>query len=1140
MSRQPVARQSARAVRHEIAGPDELLPADELLSVVLGSTGLSVDPLPHGDPLLAGAYAVLDRELAHIWYDASLPPSTRRFSLAHELAHWFLHDSQGPCGEEEIDAGALEEGSGFPFGEAYVQGYSRAQRRETEANAFASELLAPRRAVRTAFDRGMLPREIADRIGIAESTVLGQLVESLLPEPTEPDPEPPTAESSLSRLDSSQRVAATVEHGPTLVVAGPGTGKTRTLVARIEFLLQQGMPAHQILALTFSNRAANEMRQRLAETTPDAAQKIWIGTFHAFGLEILKRFGTRIGLPSASRILDPLDAITLMEHHLAEMELEEYEYLHDPILPLRDLLGAISRAKDELKSPSDYADHASRLEEADGEEQARKAIEVARVYARWQDVLQREGLLDFGDLLYRSVALLQDCPDVREHLQHEYPHILVDEYQDVNRASAVLVRELAGDGEGLWLVGDLRQAIYRFRGAAPSNLSAFEEDYPGGRRITLDVNYRSRETLVHLFSDVARQIGQPVERGWSARRADGGRQTMDAGEYTDLPPIIFGEADDERAQADHIASYVRQFVEHGYSYSDQAVLCRTNRQAERLGELLEERSLPAVQSESLRELLVRPEVKDLLALMSLVSEGGSASMLALHRVARFPEYQISDAEVQRIRETVTGPERPSLLSLLASSPEEGARRLHAHLSPIAFADSGSGQAGYVFLARYLFGSAKYLSATGGGRPAAEDRTSRVELRRRRSIYRLLGLARSFQPPDGEEGKRAFLAHVRRLLATGEGGRTADIQAQAESGVRLVTAHGAKGLEFPVVFVPNLCEGMFPPRSRSGMVRLPPGLVAGDSTERQEADEEARLFFVALTRARDQLILSFPHSVMTANRKNSSARSLRPSSLLSLVREPLAAAGACVERWSSLASAPEEHPSSVVDRPSLVRRPPSEPVPLAEVETYLRCPRQHYYRYVQQMPEPETDRGYRSFARAARSLVQWRRGATALEAADARLEEIWTASGLADHAHAPMFRRKLEAIRDRLESLDSDQPQEWQAELESGSISLRPDGESPGVVERHHLGRESDSHRTAALLSLYRLAARQRGIEDVRVINRYLGSGETQVSPANPRYEPGRIAKYEAVLRGIQSDDFDPEPAEPNECNRCPFFLVCPL
>ena len=360
----------------------------------------------------------------------------------------------------------------------------------------------------------------------------------------------PTANALV--LDPSQEQAAQVPAGPVLVDAGPGTGKTRTLTARIVHLLRdRGVAPGNIAALTFSNRAAEEMTDRLLATAGDAANCVWIGTFHAFGFELLRKEGQRIGLTTRSELLETADAVTLLERHFDLLNLTEYEYLNNPTLPLADILSAISRAKDELKGPEEYqraADAMAASAQSDAERtEAAKAAEVAHVYAVYQRLLGKFGLVDFGDLIARAVELLEAHPDVRERWQRQYPHILADEYQDVNRATARLLQLLAGDGNGFWAVGDLRQAIYRFRGASPANIRRFETDFPGGFRPSLDYNYRSMPGLVRLFGGMARRMasGTGSQDSWSAIRSN-----------ADLPEVTLAVADDEAAQADWLAEQI--------------------------------------------------------------------------------------------------------------------------------------------------------------------------------------------------------------------------------------------------------------------------------------------------------------------------------------------------------------------------------------------------------------------------------------------------------------------------------------------------------------------------------------------------------------------------------------------------------
>lgn len=1127
--------------------PEHLVPADTLLARAFEQTGLTPYPVPADDPLLAGAHAVLDRDARCIWHNADLPPETTRFNLAHELAHWWLHDESTACHESDFAPDPAAEP--LPFGTDSVSGYSPAQRREVEANVFAAEFLLPAPVLQAAFLSGQTAEEVAATVGISESAVLGQMAEALLGVQAfrcsgiQATPTPEYLNTRTPDLDASQRAAAEVERGPVLIGAGPGTGKTRTLVARVLFLLERGVPAEQILALTFSNRAANEMRERLATIVPDAARRLWIGTFHAFGLELLRRYGTRLGLPPDPPLVDPLDALALLEQNLTRLRLREYEYLHNPAFPFRDILSAISRAKDELVTPQGYAELAARMEKAAEDEkafrQATRAREVAGVYRVWQEILRERGMLDFGDLIARSVELLTEHPDVRDEVRRQYPHILVDEYQDINRASAVLVRLLAGEGKGLWAVGDLRQAIYRFRGASPANVAQFEQDYPKGRRLSLAVNYRSRPPLVQLFSAAAGKmaapplalVGREVGRegdSWTARRP----AHKDA--------LIVAEADHEEAQADGIAAAIRRFEAEGISLNEQAILCRTNAQAEALSVMLEARGVPVL---FLGDLFARPEVRDMLALLSLACEGGGAS---LRRVARFPEYDIPPEEVAALL-THASESGLSPLSALAETAETPFKILHAHLASIAYRGDA-----WTFLARYLFGKADYLR-----RLLRED--SVANRQRRLALYQLLRLARAhaekyartsnaeYRTPSAEHPHRAFLAHVRQLVATGEDSRVRlPVSAEEIAAVRLMTIHASKGLEFPVVFLPNLAKDLFPSRKPGALVKPPPGL-APDPAE-GDAGEDENLFFVALSRARDHLVLSRPRTVNGKPRE--------PSPLLSLIEEALDACGAQRIEWPGAQmsghSGAQETPLS--EHPTPERQ--SAEYSLGAVEQYMRCPRQFFYARVLNLRGEEESSAYSAFQACVWEVIRWIQAERAegrdVSAGDAlhRLSAQWEAAGPKEHPHEPILRERAEEMVARACSAKGEgrplNEQEIVAELGSGRIRVRLDhvGETEDgglIVERYDSGKPADDDHAHPRLAVLRRAVKQRhgGRRPVDLRIRYLLTGESRPVPESARHESNRVARYEAALRGIRAGEFPARPAQ-EQCARCPFFFVCPV
>ncbi|HLK57313.1 MAG TPA: UvrD-helicase domain-containing protein, partial [Chthonomonadaceae bacterium] len=352
-------------LRAQLSGDPEILPpADQILDAAAAETGMRRTPVPPDDPLLSEAHAVLDREAARIFYarGRGVSAARQRLAQAHEFAHYWLHGDLDwdACQAEDIPTLFMPPSARAQSAQV-AEGYSPRQRQETEANIFAAELLLPRPVLFRLFTQeGWNATRIAAQAGLSESCVLAQMVEALLlplrPEAFLSEDDVAQAESlSGAELDLSQREAAHIAAGPVLVDAGPGTGKTRTLVARILYLLrEQNVAPDNILAVTFTNKAAEEMRTRLRGVVGAAADRVWIGTFHAFGYELLRRDGHRLGLPPAPPLIEPADAVALLEHHLDRLQLEEFEYLSQPALPFMDILGCISRAKDELKTPEHY------------------------------------------------------------------------------------------------------------------------------------------------------------------------------------------------------------------------------------------------------------------------------------------------------------------------------------------------------------------------------------------------------------------------------------------------------------------------------------------------------------------------------------------------------------------------------------------------------------------------------------------------------------------------------------------------------------------------------------------------------------------------------------------------------------------
>lgn len=1109
--------------------------ADALLAAAERTTGFRRRGVEADNPLLDGGEAKLDRERNVVWYNADVSQETQWFYQAHEFAHAWLETGGYGCLAQEIDEGASED-KGQVGGVSRIEGYNPRERDEREANVFAREFLVPTDALRTWTADGLTASAVAARVGVSLSMVLHQLSRALLvAESLDDDRAREGAGEEGSRddpgaLDDSQEKAAEAE-GPVLVVAGPGTGKTRTLTGRTVRLVQKGVDPERILALTFSNRAAEEMRSRVGRVLPSEAHRIWMGTFHAFGLELLLKHNERAGLPIAPRVLDPVDASMLMEGVIVDLDLYHYRNLPDPGLHLPKILGAISRAKDEVVGPAGYAQLADRMRAAattdDEIERAEKAQEVAHVYAVYQELLAREGALDFGDLIARTVLILEDeaHADLCRALQDAYPHVLVDEYQDVNRASARLLKAIAGDGAGLWVVGDPRQAIYRWRGASTENVKGFGKDYPGATIMPLQVNYRSRPRIVATVAELAPQMkAAPAEafEPWASDRDE------EPGE------IRMEVASTMEAEGLGLARLIDVRHEAGVAYRDQAVLCRSHTLLERYARLLEREGVPVLY---LGDVFERPEVRDMLALVSLTCDGGWNGLV---RVATFPEYRIPLDDVERVVAWAREERRYPLSSLAEAvrieglSPEGalGLTRLRDHLDGVH-----PNVPTWDLLARHLFERSRYLECL--------EADSEVEHQQKRlALYQLLALAHGHREREGaapNHPRRSFLHYVRRLAKQSEDRQIRQVPEWADDidAVRLLTVHASKGLEFEAVYVPALAKTYFPSTDRPGPCPPPDGLIDGALADVHDEEEEC-LFFVAISRARDTLLLSRADRYLKTNRN--------PSVLLPLVaaRLPYPYDGGAT--WTGEPDAADPEPSAMEER-GLQEGPFSN----TDLGTYMTCPRRYYYERVlglSSWAEPSPFLAFhRAVRRTIRGIIEDRSTGASIVYDDVRaqLDDAWGEDVLAQSPYGSLFR--VEA--DRMVNAVLTQPSEdfvgivlrpeWTLSLDLGDVTVRPDAvrvtDDGAVIERWKTGRVSKGEADKDEYALYHTAASELfDAYEVRAVT--LADREQVPLPMTDAKRKNRLKKYHEAIGAVAAGQFPANPSD-RECPVCPFYFICP-
>lgn len=1113
--------------------------AEILLAKAERLTGISREGYPKGHPLLGHADARCDGEV--IIYDSSVDPQVSLYYQAHEYAHVGLGHGARNCEAADLDGEMTEDK--LPLGVHRVEGYGPQERIECEANIFAREFLLPGDVLRRWFNADHLSAEqIAERTGISIELVCHQLAQALLT----PDVESRTRkydaapEDNPLKLDDSQRDAAQAPTGPLLIAAGPGTGKTRTLAGRVVYLLSrevEKVAPEAILVLTFSNKAAEELRERVRLVAPEAAAHITVATFHSFGLELLHKYGERLDLPSKPAVLDPVDALFLLESALPELGLDHYQNLYEPTRFLDHMLKAISRAKDENVTPVGYEELALQMsQQATSPEQqvvAEMALEVARVYRVYQQRLAKAGQLDFGDLICRSIELLRTHADVKKEVRGIYQHVLVDEYQDVNRASGLFLKELVGDGAGLWAVGDVRQSIHRWRGATTANMVRFSDDYPLAREpLSLQVNYRSQPPIVDLFAELVPHMratrGVPFTPWQKDRAEDGGT-------------VRYEIAEDLQAEAQGMARRIEELHKAGIPYREQAVICRSHTSLARLAQGLERAGVPVLY---LGDFFERPEVRDMLALLSLACEPDGRGLV---RVARFAEYEIPQADVTALRKLASARGVPFPQALgLASECDKIQPTSQAKFAQLAqqLEELCHGRSAWKTLTRYLFVRSRYLQ------PLLAD-VSVAGQQRRLALYQLLQFVHSqLGRPEvpGVEPKRACLRYVRRLEIYGEEKQLRQVPAWADGidAVRMLTIHASKGLEFSAVFLPVLTTYYFPSTNRGYQpCPPPPGLVAGEA-DGWEAEEEECLFFVALSRARDHLCLSRAKRVLNTNRN--------PSSFLGHIANRLPRAVNGSVTWPLGGDSPRESAAPVLS----LAADSAQVFEERQLGVYLTCPRKYFYEFVLSLNGKRDDAAYLQFHKCVYSVLrrvqEARIAGQPMSEVDAlaRLDEVWQKGGPVGHPYETLYREQAgRLIANALQQIPLPKARmaatSHELQLAHGRVRLTLDYAEvteDGAelhVQRLRTGRPPKKELDKPIYGLYHKAAelahpqaRRRRLEIY-----YLSTKETEEIVLPDEKVGKHLQKYDDAIAGILSERFAPKPDE-HECSRCPHLFICPV
>ena len=616
----------------------------------------------------------------------------------------------------------------------------------------------------------------------------------------------------LNKLNPEQKQAVLTTEGPLLILAGAGSGKTRVLTYRAAYLLEKGVPPWAILAITFTNKAAREMRERINRLAGEAADDMWVMTFHALSARILRRDIEKLGYKREFSIYDDDDQMTLIKRILKKLDISDKSY------PPRAVRSVISDAKNHMLSPEEWLKDNPDF----------RSKPYYRAYCEYEKELKENNALDFDDLILKTLELLTEHPPVLEVYRRKFSYIMVDEYQDTNMAQYMLVRTLAGDKKNVCVVGDDDQSIYGWRGADLRNILEFEKDYGGCPVIKLEQNYRSTGNILDAANQViAHNTGRKEKALWT---------DADAGDRIKLYHAL-----DERDEAAWVCDVIQSLTRGGYELGDMAVLYRTNAQSRVLEEALVRRGIRYGVYGGLK-FYDRKEVKDVIAYLRVLVNPDDD--ISLRRIINEPRRGIGDSTVETIA-AYAAQHGLSLLNALMEAENAGlsSRALTAVRGFTELLITLTGDMLDKPASEFITG---LIEQTGLEKQYENDKEPENESRRE-NIHELVSAVIEYDRMNPEGGMVGFLENVALVTDT-------DRMEEKASLVTLMTLHSAKGLEFPVVFLTGLEEGIFP--------------ISRAMFNEEQMEEERRLMYVGVTRAKKKLFLSHARNRMLYNARQS--------------------------------------------------------------------------------------------------------------------------------------------------------------------------------------------------------------------------------------------------------------------------------
>jgi DNA helicase-2/ATP-dependent DNA helicase PcrA len=972
----------------------------------------------------------------------------------------------------------------------------------------------------------------------------------------------------LEGLNPEQRRGVSFGQGPLLIIAGAGTGKTKVITHRIAYLIAtKAARPDEILAVTFTEKAANEMEERVDLLIPYGYSFVEISTFNAFGERVLRQHAHELGMYLDFRLLDEVEQALFFREHLFRLPLKHYRPLSSPTRHVQEILGVMKKLKQEDVDPDDYLRYARGLklhaQDEAGKESARKHQELALVYKSYQRLLRRHGMIDFEDQVTLAVELFRSRPSVLKEYQERYKYILVDEFQDTNHIQFELLKLLSAKHNNITVVGDDDQSIFRFRGASLSNILSFGRIYPRAERVVINTNYRSSQPILDAAYRLIRH--NDPDRLEVQAKIDKSLRSVTAGKGKSIHMLQFDTLSHE---SDRVVDIIREQVLAGRRFRDIAILVRTNADADPFLRAMNMREIPFRFSGS-RGLYAQSEIKILTAFIRAVcdfDDSRSLYHLALSEIYRMSAYDLTALSNYAHKKNLTlhlvfrAVSRGQSPVAISDGAQEAVERIFRDL--MSFVDLAARQnAGQVIYA--------FLHQTGYLKNLAQERTAQAELRIK-NIRIFFDKVKRLSEVAEDDSLFTFAGHLELLQQVGDDPASAEAELE-EDAVNVLTVHKAKGLEFPVVFMVGLIADRYPGMVRRDKIPFPEEILKDplDGTSRDSdslrnvfVQEERRLFYVGMTRAKQILYLSWARDYGLKRLKKVSPFVLEA---LDVVRIPdeiqQASPIKAIESFSppSFDAGPQKTPKEAPGGKG-TSHATSLSLSFFQVDDYLTCPLKYRYRHVVRIPVlPHYNLVYGRVLHAAIHFYLQQKmdqSNPPLNKVLAQFRRRWINEGFLSREHEEMKKKAGERALRRFVRREQksplapewlEKPFKWQdADLRFSGRWDRIDHLSEGWVitdfKAAEVKNQEEADRRARhslQLDIYALSFQKtRGATPTEMRLHFLESdilGRAQKGDKEIQRALEKIAEAE---HGIRNLDFSARPDWHN-CHQCDFKTICP-